>query len=268
MTTQQQHTHSGSRFGDALARALSWRPAMIAEPAVFDRWRWLRKHAGRGRRTLDAGCGSGWFALYLATLGNDVLGVSFNPVALAAAERRARALDETKVRFIEGDLRELEQFGPSLGTFEQIICFETIEHIMNDAKLVADLADRLEPGGRLLLTTPSDDHAPVIGETLSETEDGGHVRFGYSHARLRELCTAAGLEVTTEDRLTGWLGMKLYNATGRLAPFLGHVLATVVTVALRPLQLLDRPLNRVLRRPEFCVAIIAEKPRDADAIAT
>lgn len=252
----------GSRLGDVLASALSWRPAMIAEPAVFDRWRWLRRHAGRGQRTLDAGCGSGWFALYLAGLGNEVTGVSFNPMANAAAERRAKALGETRVRFVEGDLRELDRYGPELGTFEQVICFETIEHILGDAKLVADLAARLEPGGRLLLTTPSDDHPALIGEELSETEDGGHVRFGYSHDRLRELCEGAGLEIRVESRLTGWIGQKLYNATGRLTPMFGHRLATMVTILLRPLQILDRPLTKLLRRPELVVAVVAEKPRE------
>lgn len=256
-----KHPHSGSRLGDLLAKALGWRAAMVAEPAVFDRWRWLRRNARRGVRTLDAGCGSGWFALYLASLGNEVTGISFNPVALAAAERRARAVGETEVRFIEGDLRELDRFGDELGRFDQAICFETIEHILDDDKLVRDLADRLGPGGQLLMTSPSDDHPTLAGESHSDDEDGGHVRHGYSQARMRELCEAAGLDVKVESRLTGWLGQKLYNGIGWLSKILGFRLATMVMVVTRPLQLLDRPINKIVRRPEFCVAIVAEKPR-------
>jgi SAM-dependent methyltransferase len=251
----------GSPLGDMMARAFGWLPGMLIDPSVFRRWLWLRRHARRGARTLDAGSGSGWFALYLASLDNHVTGLSFNDVANSAAIRRARALRETRVHFVQGDLRELDRLAPALGTYQQIVCFETIEHIRDDVKLVRDLAAMIEPGGRLLLTTPSDDHEPLIGEVVSETEDGGHVRFGYSHARLRELCRGAGLQVVAEDRFCGWVGQKIYDLGRRITPLVGFRAAMALTVLLRPLEVLDRPLTRALGTPELHVAIVAEKPR-------
>jgi SAM-dependent methyltransferase len=251
----------GSRLGDLVARAAGWRAGMLLDPLVTSRWRWLARRARRGSvTTLDAGCGSGWFALYLASLGNSVTGVSFVAAANDAAERRAAALGETKTRFVEGDLRDLDEFGPSLGTFDQIIAFEIIEHIKADGKLVRDLADRLNPGGQLLLTTPHLDRPPLLGEEWSDVEDGGHVVFGYTHARLRELSEAAGLEVVEQGYLGGFVVQKLYNVVRRVALRIGFLPAMVVTLPLRPLQLLDRPVTRLLGYPGLCVSLVARKP--------
>jgi SAM-dependent methyltransferase len=253
----------GTRFGDVIASTLGWLPGMLADPIVFQRWRWLHRTARRGARTLDAGCGAGWFAFYLASIGNEVLGVSFDPTAIAAAKRRADARGLTGTSFLQGDLRELDRFGESLGTFDLIICFETIEHIRDDAKLVRDLAARLNPGGRLMLTTPSDDHPALIGEELSETEDGGHVRFGYSLPELRALCEAAGLRVIEEAGLGGWVVQKLFNITLRMVPALGFLGAEIMGLTLRPLQLFDRPITALLGYPKLCVSMIAERPAAA-----
>jgi SAM-dependent methyltransferase len=256
----ERENQTGSWFGDAIVRTLGWFPGMLGDPVLFDRWRWLRRAGRRGVRTLDAGCGSGWFAIYMAGLGNDVTGISFDATANAAAERRANAAGATNTRFISADLRELDRFSEGLGKFDQIICFETIEHIRDDAKLVRDLAALLEPGGRLMLTTPSDDHPPLIGEKVSATEDGGHVRFGYSLADLRALCDGAGLRVVEEGRLGGWVVQKLFNATRRIVPLVGWRPAVVLTLALRPLHLIDRPLTRLIGYPELCVKVMAELP--------
>jgi 2-polyprenyl-3-methyl-5-hydroxy-6-metoxy-1,4-benzoquinol methylase len=257
--------NSGSWLGDLTARTMGWLPGMLADPVLFLRWRWLHRDGLRGVRTLDAGCGSGWFAIYMASLGNQVTGISFDETANSAAERRAKMLGATNAQFVLGDLRELDQFGETLGKFDQIVCFETIEHIRDDAKLVRDLTARLNPGGQLMLTTPSDDHPPLIGEEVSATEDGGHVKFGYSLQELRELFMAAGLRVVDEGRLGGWVVQKLFNATYRLVPVVGWRPAVVLTLVLRPLQVLDGPLTRLLGYPELCVRIMAELPAGDEA---
>lgn len=257
---------NGSRLGDALVRTAGWRPGMIADPVVGDRFRWLRRRARRNVRTLDAGCGSGWFALYLASLGNEVVGISFDPGANAAAERRAKIMGyDGNTRFVQGDLRELDRFGPDLGTFDEIICFETIEHIEDDGKLIRDLAARLKPGGRLFLTTPSDDHPELMLDRQAAGVEGGHVRFGYSHAQLAGLCEDAGLVVVERGRLGGWVVQQLFEFTGKIMPLTGFLGASVVALLLRPLKVLDRPLTRATGRPELCISMIAERPATAAA---
>jgi SAM-dependent methyltransferase len=233
---------------------------MLGDPLVFDRWRWLHRAGRRGVRTLDAGCGSGWFAIYMAGHGNEVVGINFDGKAVAAATRRAQARGIEHASFIEADLRKLDALAPELGTFDQIICFETIEHIKDDHKLVRDLASMLNPGGRLMLTTPSSERPPLVGEKWSDVEDGGHVRFGYTHAELAAVCEAAGLRVVERGRLGGFVVQKLYNAALRMVPRFGAHVAILLSLALRPLQVLDGPLTKLLNYPQLCISMMAERP--------
>lgn len=247
-------------MSDALVRVVGW-PATIlhGDAAVFDRWRWVRDNLAAGPvRTLDAGCGSGAFSLYAARRGNRVLGLSFDRENHDKAVRRAAMLGLTNVEFRVGDLRRLDEFGGELGTFDQIICLETIEHILDDQKLVTDLAARLNPGGRLLLTTPYKHYKPLLGDRLSEVEDGGHVRYGYTRDELEALFTRAGLAVEREEYLSGWVTQRLINLfrrLGRVSPALGWAL----TLPLRAGQAVDRPLTNALSYPYLSVALVGVK---------
>ena len=247
---------------DTLVYLLGW-PALVLQqdPPTWDRWRWLRSQLRAGSlRTLDAGSGSGAFAIYAAERGNVVLGLSIDEVANARAARRAALLGVRRVGFRNGDLRQLDVIAQELGAFDQILCLETIEHVANDAKLLTDLSRLLRPGGRLLLTTPSAEHRPLIGETLSATEDGGHVRWGYTAARLGELLSGAGLELISQQYLSGIVTQGITNASRRLTRTLGPHAAWVLTAPLRLLSWIDRPVTRLLRHPWLAVAVVGVKP--------
>lgn len=249
----------GSKGGDFLARAFGWKAGVVLDAAAFDRWRWMRTRITPGARTLDAGCGSGWFALYLASRGSETVGVSFDATANLAARRRARALGQTSLTFRDIDLRELDSFDSELGTFDQIICFETIEHILDDRKLIAALADRLNPSGRLLLTTPSAEHRQLFGEELDLDEQGGHVRWGTSQAQMHEMLTAAGLDTIEQNHLCGLITQKVFELTVVLGRLVGHRAAAAITVPLRLLWPLDHLLTRALSYPFLCIGVTAVK---------
>src|SRR3954453_17543188 len=78
---------NGTWTGDWAVGALGPRAGMLIAPSAADRYRWVRRHALRGVRTLDAGCGSGWFTLYVAGWGNETIGGSNDPPAIAAGGR-------------------------------------------------------------------------------------------------------------------------------------------------------------------------------------
>jgi SAM-dependent methyltransferase len=248
---------------DATLRAFGWSPLLIhGDPCVLDRWLWLRRHLRRGGvRTFDAGCGNGVFSIYAARAGNEVVAASFSPREQADARRRAGIVGVEGIDFRTIDLRELQEHLDSLGDYDQIICFETIEHLTDDERLVRLLAGMLRPGGRLLLTTPFDAHHPLYTEESdpSSVEDGSHVRFGYSQQRLREIAQAAGLEVESEAFISGVVSQKLTNLMRRLTARLGRVPAWALMLPLRPLVLLDRPLSRLLRYPHLSVALSGVK---------
>jgi SAM-dependent methyltransferase len=249
---------------DTLLRAFGWSPLLIhGDPCVLDRWLWLRRHLRKGpARTFDAGCGNGGFAVYAARAGNEVVAASFSEREQQDARRRADVVGVSGIDFRQLDLRELDEHSESLGDFDQIICFETIEHVIDDAGLVGRLAAMLRPGGQLLLTTPFDAHHPLYTEDPhpSGVEDGLHVRFGYSQQRLREISQGAGLRVTDEGFVSGVVSQKLTDLMRMLSERVGRPAAWAIVLPLRALVVLDAPLTRMLGYPHLSVALCAVKP--------
>jgi SAM-dependent methyltransferase len=248
---------------DAVLRVLGWRALLIhGDLFVLDRWLWLRRHLRHGGvRTLDAGCGNGGFSIYAAREGNEVVAASFSPEELQDARRRADILGVTGIDFRTLDLRELEAHRGSLGTFDQIMCFETIEHVTADEDLVKSLTSLLRPGGQLLLSSPFEDHHPLFTEERypDPTEDGSHVRYGYSPERLRQIAQEAGLEVVSEGFISGLVSQKVTDLMRRLRRRLGRRAAWAAVLPLRALVVIDEPLTRSLRYPHLCVALCAVK---------
>ncbi|MBI2278870.1 MAG: class I SAM-dependent methyltransferase [Candidatus Brennerbacteria bacterium] len=234
------------------------------DAAVFDRWRWLRKNLRHGQlHTLDAGCGSGAFALYAAKIGNEVVGISFDERNNGVAQARAGILGFTDARFVTGDLRRLDEFASSLGEFDQIICFETIEHILGDRKLIKDLSDLLRPGGRLLLTTPYKHYSKrLLGDDkvpLSTHEDGGHVRWGYTHEELERIFNGAGLSVVRKDYVSGiisQLNIVLYRI---LQSKINYKIAWGLSFPFRILVVFDSLVTELIGFPHLSVAVVGEK---------
>ncbi len=243
---------------DFLLRLFGYFPTLLTgDTSTFDRWLWLRKHFRRGLRTLDAGCGSGSFTFYAAKHGGGAVGVTSSDESIPKAEHRAAVLAITNVDFVKWDLREINAARERLGMFDQIICFEVIEHIMGDAKLLKDLSEFLRPGGRMYLTTPYKHYRHLYADRLSETEDGGHVRWGYTHEEMKALMAAAGLEVEIEEYITGYVSQKIMNLQRRLVD-ISSLLAYIVTFPLRPLIVLDYVFRRQ-RYPALSIGVVAVK---------
>lgn len=249
---------------DALLRAFGWRFLLITgDPCVLDRWLWVRHHLRKGAlRTFDAGCGNGVFSVFAARFGNEVVAASFSASEQENARGRADIIGIKDIDFRVIDLRELEDRRESLGTFDQIVCLETIEHLSDDEGLVESLAAMLRPGGRILLSTPFDGHRPLYTEDLtpSPDEDGSHVRYGYSQDRLRQVVAGAGLEVESEDFISGVVSQKLTDLMRRLSALVGLTAAWIAVLPLRALVVIDRPLSGLLGYQYLSVALCAIKP--------
>jgi SAM-dependent methyltransferase len=107
-------------------------------------------------RVLDAGCGTGENALYLAARGHAVLGVDFAPSAIAKATRRAgdRRLSG-RVSFVERDALTLGDIGRSFDTILDVGLFHTLQPA-DRAAYAAALRAVVAPGGRCLVLAWSD----------------------------------------------------------------------------------------------------------------
>ena len=83
-----------------------------------------------------------------------MLGLSWSARNQEVAGYRARLCNARSAAFDVLDVRRLDTRQDLIGKYDVAICCETIEHIIDDRKLIVDIAGCLKPGGRLLLTTP------------------------------------------------------------------------------------------------------------------
>ena len=239
-------------------------PATIlhGDAAVFDRYKWLKKHLKSGPlRTLDAGCGSGAFTMYAAKIGNEAIGISFDKGNNEKAVKRARILNISNVSFIDGDLRKLDEISESLGKFDQIICFETIEHILDDKKLIKYFFSLLNPRGKLLLTTPYKFYKSLYGDDkdkISTFEDGGHVRYGYTHKEMSDSLEKSGFEIEAKEYITGFLSQQLINLQRILAE-INSKLAWIIVFPLRIFQFFDPLISKIINYPYLSIGVVAVK---------
>lgn len=246
---------------DGLIKVFGWKAGIYqSDPTSYTRYRWLKEHLKPGPvRTLDAGCGSGTYSLLAASLGNEVIGLTDSEGDAEKARARARlcALD---AKFEILDLRQLDKH--DLEPADQIIACEIIEHIINDRKLVKDLAAKLKPGGQLLLTTPYLHHHPYYGEWRMQTPgvecSAGHVRFGYTHQEIKEMFRGGGLELVCESYMAGFVSIQITNLFLILSK-LNVYGAWAATFPLRALQAIDEPVTRLLKYPHLTLGAVGVK---------
>jgi SAM-dependent methyltransferase len=103
--------------------------------------------AADGLRVLDAGGGSGGFAVPLAQLGHTVTVVDPSPDSLAALERRvAESGTAQQVRAVQGDAAGLPDLVPA-GAFDVVLCHSVLEVVDDPLEAVQAIGHALRPGG-------------------------------------------------------------------------------------------------------------------------
>jgi SAM-dependent methyltransferase len=200
--------------------------------------------------------------MFAAMLGNVAVGIADNERDITKAVRRSATLGIDSVSFLAGDLRQLDSMPEDLKSFDQVLLFECIEHILDDHKLIRDLAARMKPGGTLLLTAPYRHHRKLFGERVSNREDGGHVRFGYTHDEIAAIFAENGLETVTKEYIGGFVAQKLASIQFALCRINPHF-AWAVTFPLRIFHPLDGLVTRLLRYPCLSVGVVGRKRQDS-----
>jgi len=189
----------------------------------------LRRYFPQARRLLEVGCGTGYVLSGLAAAlpGLALTGSEAATAGLAYAARRV-----PDAALVQMDARRI----PYCSEFDVVGAFDVIEHIEDDAAVLAALHGALAPGGGLLLTVPQ--HPGLWSEF---DRRAGHVRR-YRAAGLRALVLQAGFEVV---RMTSFvtllLPLMLLSRLARRAP------AGADQDALAELRI-ARPLNVAFER--------------------
>ena len=155
--------------------------------------------AGRGRRLLDYGCGSGGFAAAMAARGFDAVGLE--PFSLGAAA------EGPNLRLLRGPL---EEYADILGHFDVITLWHVLEHLDDPVGVLSRLGLLLAEGGAMVVSVPnlSSWQRRLFGPGWFHLDPPRHLAH-YDRGSLARVLRAAGLEVVAEHRHLpeyGWSG--------------------------------------------------------------
>lgn len=245
-----------------LVRLFGFKATLVhGDTLVMDRWRWLVdifEKEKTGARILDVGCGTGAFSIGLSRMGFKTTGLTWDKHDTSIAIERARLSGAGDCTFEIQDARKLDERSDFSHSFDFVLCTENIEHILNDQKLMKDMANCLKPEGKLILTTPNIDFIAITkddDDPPQTIERGGHVRRGYSKEDLERLCTHANLQVVDIGFISGFFSQKV-TRIWRILNQIHPALSFVLTFQLRILPLL---FDRYISYPGFSITLIAKK---------
>lgn len=153
-----------------------------------------------GARVLDAGCGVGHVALYMAQNGGyyvDCIDLTPHHVAKAARNvRLAGADDQVSVRL--GDYHDLRSFEDS--SFDGVYTMETLVHSADARKVLQEFLRVLKPGGRLAMHeydhTPFDQTSEALADRarMINREAGMPAFQSFETDELKRIARSVGFE--------------------------------------------------------------------------
>lgn len=183
-------------------RSLHWQLARRLDYHVGEaiRFRWFQRLVvplitPDTRAVLDAGCGTGKHAFYLARRFPHlrVIGLDNRAAVVARAEAEARRQGLGNLRFLVGDLTaDLPE-----RAYDLIYSIDVLEHIEEDTKALANMARALRPGGWLAVHTPLTPQVHWLRRfDLDHLKNPLHAREGYRRGELEAKMAAVGLTGT------------------------------------------------------------------------
>lgn len=262
------------RFGEqrlirddvSLAHRLHFRLFGVADPAHYLHNRWLRNELDAETRAgwmpseiLDAGCGGGDHAFYLARRfpAARVLGVDLDATLIARNTDTARKLGIGNIRFEVGDLTKLER----QAAFDMIVSIDVLEHIPEQRSALRNLATALRPNGLALFHIPTVRTRPVpLAGLLTEFHEWGereHTADDLSAEEFGDRVADSGLRIVRSRRTfgyyTGELATSLFAAPYRNTP-LNRALQLAASVPARLLASMD---SLGLEQTRYAVGVTA-----------
>jgi SAM-dependent methyltransferase len=133
------------------------------------------------RSLLEIGCGTGFVLGGLARAAPqlELTGTDIHPEALAIARTRSKAA------LHEMDARDI----PYVDEFDVVGAFDVIEHIAEDADVLAQMRGAVRPGGGIVVTVPQH---PWL---WSDFDERAHHQRRYRRSELVEKVSRAGFRV-------------------------------------------------------------------------
>jgi SAM-dependent methyltransferase len=112
---------------------------------------------------LDVACGEGYGSALLSEVAFDVIGVDISPEAVAHASKTYQG--RANLRFLQKSAFKTDLPDAS---FDLVVSFETVEHLLEQDAMLAELRRVLKPEGLLLISSPN---RPVYSEGRAFTNE-------------------------------------------------------------------------------------------------
>ena len=150
---------------------------------------------------LELGCSEGLMTRVMASRGQSVTGVEFDPDAAASAARFTESM-------VVANLEHSDALDPLVHRqFDLILVCDVLEHLRNPGRVLAKAVTLLADGGSIIVSIPNVAHADIRLALLDgqfEYQELGlldqtHIHL-FTYASLLRLLRSAGLEVTKWDR--------------------------------------------------------------------
>ena len=208
------------------------------------------------RDVLDAGSGNGYFSWLAYQTGARVVAMNCEEEQVEKAtdfligHRRA---DPSRLRFEQRNLYELTR---ETRVFDEVICFEVLEHLRRDRDVVTEFYRVLRPGGALHLCCPHRLHPRHRVEVLDAQESGGHVRSGYTEDEYRKLLEPIGFQI---ESVVGIGTPAVYHAD-RILRVVRHRFGDWAALPLLPIALPAVWFARLNPHTPFSLCVKAVKP--------
>jgi 2-polyprenyl-3-methyl-5-hydroxy-6-metoxy-1,4-benzoquinol methylase len=157
--------------------------------------------AERPARVFEVGCGNGWVAAWMHDRGIAVQAIDFSENGIARAREA-----HPDVGFAIGSA--YDDLAAQYGRYPVVLSLEVVEHLYDPRQFMRRCFDLVEPGGRLLISTPYHGYLKNLALALSgkldehftALWDGGHIKF-WSMRTLRVLIEEAGFEELRFERV-------------------------------------------------------------------
>ena len=208
------------------------------------------------RDVLDAGSGNGYFSWLAYESGARVVAMNIERAQVEKARDFLLGYkkgDPTRIRFEQCNLYDLRKESRA---FDEIICFEVLEHLARDSDVVKEFFRILRPGGMLHLCCPYRLHPQHRAEVLDSNETGGHVRAGYTEADYRKLLEPLGFRI---DNVAG-IGPKSVCVADNILRVIRESLGDIFALPFLPLALPWVWFARLNPKTPFSLYVTAVKP--------
>jgi SAM-dependent methyltransferase len=150
----------------------------------------LVAEAGRARLDiLDAGGGTGGFAVPLAGMGHNVTVIDPSPDSLAAAERRAAEMD-VPLGVVQGDVAELAVVAGQQSA-DLVLCHSVLEYVDSPADAMASIAQVLRPAGAVSVLAASSVAAVIHRALAGRFDDARRLLAGIGAGSAGQAATDA-----------------------------------------------------------------------------